>query len=171
MYQFLHIGRAGDLSDGSDRRIYRLLEMLPGFLAWATIGLVILLSFFLPIWVAIFIIIFDVYWFIKTLYLSFHLRISYNKLRENLKINWLERLNNLQPSTYSVKALKSWQDIYHLIFLPLYKEDFYLVSASLESLMKTNYQKEKIIVALCWEERVGEKAEQVTKEIERIYGN
>src|SRR3989344_1887487 len=155
MPDYLHIGRASDLAEKRDRRVYRAFEIMPGLLAWTTILLIILLSFFVPVFIAVFIIIFDVYWFIKTLYLSLHLRVSYNKLRENLKINWLEELNNLQPTTYNLQ-LKSWRDIYHVIFLPLYKEDFSLVSASMEGLLKSNYPKEKMIVVLCWEERGGE---------------
>ena len=122
-------------------------------------------------YIAVFIIIFDVYWFIKTLYLSFHLRASYNKLRENLKINWLDRLTKLPVTSYKLQSLKSWQDVYHLIFFPLYKEGFHLVSASLESLAKADYPKEKMIVVLCWEERGGETTEQTAREIERIYSN
>ncbi|OGN00961.1 MAG: hypothetical protein A3B91_00580 [Candidatus Yanofskybacteria bacterium RIFCSPHIGHO2_02_FULL_41_29] len=170
MPDYLHIGRASDLAEKRDRRVYRAFEIMPGLLAWTTILLIILLSFFVPVFIAVFIIIFDVYWFIKTLYLSLHLRVSYNKLRENLKINWLEELNNLQPTTYNLQ-LKSWRDIYHVIFLPLYKEDFSLVSASMEGLLKSNYPKEKMIVVLCWEERGGEATRQTTEEIEKTYGN
>jgi len=95
MYPYLHIGRAGDLSDTRDRKIYLAFEMMPGVLAWVTLILIIVLSFVAPVFVAVFIILFDVYWFIKTIYLSFHLRISYNKLKENLRVNWLEKLNQL----------------------------------------------------------------------------
>jgi len=75
-YEFFHVGRADDLEDVKNRRIYRALEILPGFLAWLTLVLMVVLSFLTPVFVAIFIILFDVYWFIKTIYLSFHLRIS-----------------------------------------------------------------------------------------------
>ncbi len=171
MYDFLHIGRASELTETRDRKLYRLLEIVPGFLAWITIILIVTLSFIAPVFIAIFIIIFDVYWLIKTVYLSLHLRISYNKLKENLKINWLEKLNSLEPRTYDIKTIQSWRDITHLVFLPLYKEDFALVSATMESLVKSNYPKENIIVILCWEERGGEMTEQTVAEIDRIYGN
>lgn len=170
MYDYLHLGRASELSNPKERRIYRALEILPGFLAWATLILVIVFSFVLPVWIAILIIIFDIYWLIKTVYLSFHLRISYNKLRENLKINWLSKLNELETSNYKLK-IKSWHDIHHLIFLPLYKEDFSLVSATIESLIRSNYPKEKMIVVLCWEERGGKETKQTVQEIEKTYNN
>src|SRR3990167_9666342 len=171
MPDYLHIGRASDLAEKRDRRVYRAFEIMPGLLAWTTILLIILLSFFVPVFIAVFIIIFDVYWLIKTIYLSLHLRVSYNKLRENLKINWLDKLKKLDTGGYQIRTIKTWEDVYHLIFLPLYKEDFELVSASVEGLFKTNYPKEKMIVVLCWEERGGEETQQVVAEIEKIYAN
>ena len=71
---------------------YRFYEMIPGLLAWITIILMFVLSWLTPTAVAIFIILFDIYWLFKTLYLSFHLRATFSKMRENLKINWLKRL-------------------------------------------------------------------------------
>ena len=170
-YEFFHVGRADDLEDVKNRRIYRALEILPGFLAWLTLVLMVVLSFLTPVFVAIFIILFDVYWFIKTIYLSFHLRISYKRLKKNMKIDWLKALNQLPTVNYQLSTVKSWHDIRHLIFLPLYKEDISLVSATMEGLLRANYPKEKMIVVLCWEERGGEATELVVREIGRLYSN
>lgn len=171
MRDFLHMGRAPDLAGSKDRKFYRAFEIMPGFLAWLTLALIAILSFLLPLWVAVFIILFDVYWFIKTIYLSLHLRISYNKLKQNLKINWLDRLKQLPITSYQLPVIRSWEDINHLIFLPLYKEDFALASASIEALLRSNYPKEKMLVVLCWEERGGEMTERTVREVERVYGN
>jgi cellulose synthase/poly-beta-1,6-N-acetylglucosamine synthase-like glycosyltransferase len=171
MYEYLHIGRASDLSSQKDRRLYRVLEIMPGFLAWFTMFLVVVLSFFIPVFMAIFIIAFDVYWLIKTIYLSLHLRVSYGKLKRNLKINWLDKLGKLPITDYRLQGLKSWQDIYHFVFLPIYKEDYSVVSGCLEGLLKSNYPKSKMAVILCWEERAGGETEVVVEEIKKNYGN
>ncbi len=171
MRDYLHIGRATDITNKKDRRLYRSFEILPGFLAWSTLFLVVLLSFLTPFFMAIFIIIFDVYWLIKTVYLSLHLRVSYNKLKKNMSANWVDKLNKLQIVDYKLPGLKSWQDIYHLIFLPIYKEDYLIVSATIEGLLKTNYPKSKMVVVLCWEERGGKETENVVQEIGKSYKN
>ena len=57
---YLHIGSADDLA-GQDRVLYRALEIMPAFLAWGTIALMIFLSWKAPVWIAIFIITFDRY--------------------------------------------------------------------------------------------------------------
>ena len=169
--KYLHLGRARDLSDSKDRRLYRLLEIMPGFLAWTTMLLVVFLSIITPFFMAIFIIAFDVYWLIKTIYLSLHLRVSYNKLKRNLKINWLDKLNNLPVSNYKLHGLKSWQDIYHFIFIPIAKEDYSIISSNLEGLLKTNYPKSKMVVVICWEERGGKEIAGVAREVEKNYKN
>src|SRR3989344_4848520 len=139
MQEYLHIGRATDLTNKKDHRLYRLLEIMPGFLAWATLFLVVVLSFLIPVFMAIFIIAFDVYWLIKTVYLSLHLRVSYGKLKRNLKINWLDKLDKLLVADYKLQGLKSWQDVYHYVFLPIYKEDYSIIASTMEGLLKTNY--------------------------------
>ena len=100
MYDYLHIGRAGDLENIKDKKLYRAFEMMPGVLAWLTLILIVVLSFLIPVFVAVFIILFDIYWLTKTLYLSFHLRVSYNRLKQNLKVNWLEKLSQLPVTSY-----------------------------------------------------------------------
>jgi len=90
---------------------------------------------------------FDTYWLLKTLYLSLHLRHAFSKMRENEKINWLNELRSLtndkRPTTHNIG---NWQDIYHLVILPMYNEPYEVVRDSFESLAKINYPKEKMIV-------------------------
>src|SRR3989338_6353039 len=102
---YTKLSKSLDLSDKKERFLYRFFEILPGVLAWATLILIIILSFTAPVFIAIFIIIFDVYWFIKTLYLSLHLRQAFKKLKHNLTINWLESLENLSPENYTLKGV------------------------------------------------------------------
>lgn len=168
-YPYLHYGRATDVADPRDRRLYRALEILPGVLSWLTLALIIVLSFIIPFYMAIFIIAFDIYWLIKTVYLSLHLRVAYNKLRQNQKTGWLDKLENLPVSSYTLPGLQTWKEINHFIFLPLYKESYDVVAASIESLVKSNYLKEKMAVILCWEERAGEETRQTVEAIEKAY--
>ena len=63
--------------------------MMPGILAWGTLALLVLLSWLTPIWIAFFIIAFDVYWLLKTIYLSLHLRSGFKKSKRIQKsIGW-----------------------------------------------------------------------------------
>ncbi|MFH1347036.1 MAG: glycosyltransferase family 2 protein [Spirochaetota bacterium] len=148
----------------------RFFEILPGALAWITIILMFLLSWLTPVWVAIFIILFDIYWLLKTVYLSIHLRTSFKKIRGNLKINWLERLRTITINNDN-KIKGQWSDIYHLIILPMYKEQYEVVRESFDALAKTNYPKDKIIVVLAPEERAGEKTRETAEKIENEFND
>jgi len=143
----------------------KILEILPGALTWFTLGLLIFLSYKQPIWVAIFIILFDCYWLFKTAFLYFHLQASFRQMRANKKINWLQKLGE-QPSVSS-----KWQEIYHLIILPMYKEPHEVVRDSFLGLKNANYPKEKLIVVLATEERAGEAAQIAAQKIKGEFEN
>ena len=48
-----------------DRFYKRLFEIIPGLMTWATLGTLFVLAFLKPLWVAIFVITFDLYWVIR----------------------------------------------------------------------------------------------------------
>ena len=146
-------------------RLYRFFEIIPGSLAWITIILIFLLSWLAPAATAIFIILFDIYWLLKTIYLSFHLRATFSKMRESLKINWLEKIKQLPITNYQLP-----DNIYHLIILPMYKEPYEIVKESFESLTKTNYPKDKFIVILATEEKGGEPGQETARKIQQEFG-
>ena len=75
---------------------YRLFELIPATLAWATLLLVVLLSWQAPVFAAVFIILFDIYWLLKSMYLSFHLRATFRKMQANLKVDWRGELEKLE---------------------------------------------------------------------------
>ena len=86
---YLHVGRASELS-GRDRIIYRLFEMLPGFLSVGTLLLFVALSFTRPDWAAYLTIVFSMYWLFRTIYLSIHLRYNFKRMRHNMALDWNE---------------------------------------------------------------------------------
>ena len=157
---YLKIGTAGDLKDKREKVVYRLLEIFPGTLSWLTLAAIILFSWRLPFWAAIFIIAFDVYWLFKSIYLSLHMRASFGKMRANLKKDWLQELRQVEVNSVELKDFK-WQDVYHLVILPMYKEPYEIVMESFLALSKISYPLEKLIVVLATEERGGEAAREV----------
>ncbi|QQG46121.1 MAG: glycosyltransferase family 2 protein [Candidatus Niyogibacteria bacterium] len=157
VYPYLHIASHKDLI-GRDRVIYRALEILPGFLSWGTLGAVVFFSWASPVGIAIFIIIFDVYWLIKTFYLSFHLRVNWKRLKRNLIIDWEARLQNLK-----------WDHVWQMVILPMYKEDYKVVAESLDALLGAKWPKEKMIIVLAAEERARPETENAVKKLEENY--
>jgi len=148
------------LALGKDWFIYRCFEILPAFLSWGTLFLAFILSWLAPVVVAIFIIVFDCFWLLRVFYLSFHQSASYRIMKKNLSIDWLKK----------IKKLKKWQDIYHLIILPMYREEADIVRPSLLALTEADYPKDKMIVVLAVEERGGKEAEETAETIQEEFG-
>ncbi len=84
-----------------DRKKQRILEMIPGILTWSTIFGMFIFSYFLPVYVAIFIIIFDIYWIMRTIFIAYYSIEGYQKLKEGKNIDWWDRCQNISnPSNY-----------------------------------------------------------------------
>jgi len=160
---YLRIAKAADLKNPKERTLYRLLEIFPGAFSWLTLFLAFLLSWLAPVWVAIFIIPFVLYWFFRTIYLSFHLRAGYQMMRNNEKTDWISKLDELKG--------KKWRQIHHLVILPMYKEPMEIVRNSFLSLVNCDYPKEKMIVVLALEERATEHNKIIAEAIEKEFKN
>jgi hypothetical protein len=68
----------------------RLLEILPGVLTWTTLLGAPLLSYFHPVWISVYIILFDIYWFLKGANVAIHLLHSHHRLKMHNRVNWRE---------------------------------------------------------------------------------
>jgi len=139
--RYLHVGSAADL-EGRDRITYRALEMVPGILAWGTLFLMVVLSWKRPVWVAIFIIAFDLYWLVKTIFLAFHIRANWRRMQHHLQIDWKERLETVK-----------WSHLWQLVVLPTAGEPEEVIAESIDSLAKSDWPKERMIVVLGMEDK------------------
>ncbi|MEK7097620.1 MAG: glycosyltransferase family 2 protein, partial [Patescibacteria group bacterium] len=165
---YLKIGKAGDLS-GRDYKIYRGLEMLPAFLSWATLIILVALSYLKPIWVAYFIVAFDVYWLLLVAYLGIHLVVSYKKLKQNMRIDWEEKCRGLDLSKAGLR-LESIDELAHLIIFPTYNESLDVIRPSFRAVVNDGYPTKNMIMVLAIEERGGHEAMERAKTIEQEFG-
>jgi len=159
MENYLEISKASDLENRKERYLYRFFEILPGFLSWLTLILALFLSYFTPAIVGVFIILFDLYWLFRVAYLSFHQVSAFLKMKKNLKINWLSL----------AEKMNGFEEIFHLVCLPFYKEGPEIIESSLNSILNSNYPKEKMIVILAAEEKGGERAKKVAEEMKEKF--
>ncbi|MEK7566526.1 MAG: glycosyltransferase family 2 protein [Patescibacteria group bacterium] len=159
MPDYIKAGSHNDFT-GRDRLIYKALEILPAFLSWGTLGAVVFFSWASPVGVAIFIILFDIYWLIKTVYLSLHLRANWKRLKHNLAVDWEERLQNLK-----------WGHVWQLVILPMYKEGYEVVDETLDSILKSKWPKDRMIIVLAVEERVKDEVADTVQKTEEKYAS
>ncbi len=144
---------------------YRTLEIIPGATLWLSFILVIVLSFIKPLWIIYFILIYDLYWFIRITYFVIYLFLGLRKYRAVNKVNWLAE----------VQKIGNYEKYYHLIFLPTYKEGLKVFEDTFRGLANANYDTKKFIIVLNREERAGkEYTEQFLKDakiLQEKYGH
>lgn len=153
----LHVGSARDVT-GRTRALYRALEMLPATLSWGTLGLVVMLSLYQSTLAAYLIILFALYWLLKTIYLSLHLRHNWRRLRAHMAIDWTDRL-----------AAHDGEHVRHLIVLPFYHEPRETLTTTLETLANADGDPQQRLVVLAAEERAGEAAVTMARAVAREY--
>ncbi|MCX6724295.1 MAG: glycosyltransferase family 2 protein [Candidatus Staskawiczbacteria bacterium] len=156
---YLNISKASDVADAGGRRIYRFFEMIPAIISLGTLFGVLVFSWLFPSGVAIFIICFCFYYLFRILYFSLHQTVGYFRVKSNMKKDWLKEL----------RKISRWKSIYHIIILPTYKESKEIIEESIESLVKSDYPKEKMIVVLAVEKRAGKNFEDQAGDIAKKY--
>ena len=140
---------------------HRFWEMFPGILVWTTLISAIVFSFISPIWVIIFIIVFDLYWLFRVGYFVVYIVISWRQYRRTTKENWMIKL----------KQQENWERIHHLVILPTYKEGIEILRATFRSLASTNFPNKRMIVVLAGEERDHEQFQKNAELIEQEFGS
>ncbi|MCC6639190.1 glycosyltransferase family 2 protein [Candidatus Falkowbacteria bacterium] len=142
-----------------DRKGYRRLEYIPGILIWTTLVGSIALSFFKPLWVIYFILVFSLYWVTRLFYFVFYVSIAAHRYHKEIKIDWLAK----------TQELAGYEDYYHIVFLPTYSEPFEVINKTLEGLEQSVYDKQKMIVVLSWEERAKQVYDEVCPKVIKAY--
>lgn len=87
--------------------LWRLLEAVPGLITWTILLGSLILSIFMPRVIAYAILLFDVYWLVKSITLSRNLIRAYQHLRRDTRIDWTSRLQALERSIDSYAATLS----------------------------------------------------------------
>ncbi|MCL4382213.1 MAG: glycosyltransferase family 2 protein [Patescibacteria group bacterium] len=134
-------------------KTHRALEILLPLISWGLITMPFWLSFWHPALVAYFVIGFDVYWFYKSATLAINALRSYLTLSAHVKVDWLTQ----------AKKIPGWNNIYHAIIIPEYKEPLSVLKETLDSLSQQDYPLDKIFVVLATEARDKEALETARK--------
>ena len=115
----------------------RVAETIVPILTWIIITLPLWLSPFHPAIVAYFIIAFDTYFFYKSTITVYYAVISYKAILRANKISFKNRVLSLKP-----------KNIQHFVIIPNFKEPFYKLEETLQSIAHSDYPYKKISVVL-----------------------
>jgi hypothetical protein len=152
------VARANELT-GRDQRLYRFLEIVPGLAAWGTLLGIVWASIYASFFAAYFIIAFAIYWVLKTIFLSYHVRYNWKRLRHHMALDWGQLI-----------AKFAYDDYYHLVIFPFYEEPQEVIDGALKGLIAANYDPKKLLVVLAAEGRAGAGALAKAQLAEAAYG-
>lgn len=152
------VARANELT-GRDRRFYRFLEIVPGVAAWATLIGIVWASIYASFFAAYFIIAFAIYWVLKTIFLSYHVRYNYKRLKHHMELDWSQLIKRFRCN-----------DFYHLVVFPYYQEPQEVLEGAMKGLVAAKYDPKKLIVVLAAEERAGKESVDLAHQMQQTYG-
>ncbi len=93
--------------DPKERRVQRSLEIIPAILTWSTLIGMIVFSFMTPMWMAVLIIAFDVYWIHRTIFIAYYSVKAFKKLKRGSSIDWFDRCTKIgEPEEFSQDIAK-----------------------------------------------------------------
>lgn len=180
---------------GKRSRFYRFFEMLPGSISYLVIALPVLLSFINPIYGAVFIIVFIIVWFVKTVGMSYRTIEGYNTLQRAQKIDWKGRLADLENPATALETKPyqgSWQsethehnlaqltatvharkpsDIYNAVIIATYNESRDVLEPTLKAVLEGDYDPKRIIMTIAYEARGPESTEEAVKALQKKYAS
>ncbi|HSX48888.1 MAG TPA: glycosyltransferase family 2 protein [Candidatus Saccharimonadales bacterium] len=132
-------------------KIQRALEILPGFVSWNLILFPYWGIFVIPVVVAYFILIFNIYWFYQSLTIAVTIVISHLRIQAAMNYDWVKDLQGF-PDAKLVR---------HVIIIPTYKEPLHTLQRTLNSLKNQELDKKQLIVVLAMEWKEDEKERQI----------
>ena len=154
---------------------WRALEILPGALTWTALLGTIVLSFFQPVLVAIFVICFDLYWLFRSIRMTANTVRTYRYMKRDQLIDWKEKLVNITareaPNSQLVADFIKPDQLYHVVILVHYKEPLELLLGSIKSYAQSRTNLERLWLVVASEERAGNEIHQIFQKINERFGN
>jgi len=142
----------------------RLFEILPACISWTVILAPIALAIFWPMYLAIILLVYLSFWFVRTFVMSFFLIKGYFQYKKDIALDWFKMVKELPKE-------RGFKDIYHVVIVPTYKENIKILESSVKSVVESEYPMDKVIYVLATEERDKENAEKSVKILKKKYSS
>lgn len=178
---------------------YRFFEMLPGLLSYSIVIMTIVLSIVSPIAAAIFILGYDIMWFVKTIATSYRIIQGYSILKKAQKVNWLQRLHDLNDVNqalhdyHTTKEDADWQrarhyknlmnvaanqkdyyrpdEVYNAVIVAAYNETRDTLEPTVKAIASSTYDLKNMIFIVAYEERGGDPIQELAQSLIAEYGH
>jgi len=180
-------------------RLYRFFEMVPAFISYGAIILLIVLSIVNPLWAAIYLLLVIVTMIVKAVGIAIHTIAGYRRLNGAQKVNWQQRLQDLEDTQTALESVSTPaaaefnasrhienlemiaaaqpgsfpkpSEIYNAVIIAAYNEPYEVIEPTIQSLIATTYNKKQLMVVLAYEERGGEAIRLTAQRLQQEFKN
>ena len=176
---------------GPRRPLYRFFEMLPGLSSLAMLAAPFVLSFFSPLLAALFILLYIISFFVRSLAIAVRTTGGYKLLKRAERIDWVSRLadcadpaGTLQrishqsiPHYRNLELLASRaqrrtpSDMYNAVIIATYNESIDVLEPTIQAVLRNTYDMSRMIVILAYEGRDGAQSEGACITLVETYGH
>ncbi len=186
-----------DIPVGKRTRQYRFFETLPALLSYGAIFILILLSLIDPLWASAYLLLIIVTVLVKAVGIAFHTIKGRSYLDRAQLVHWRNRLDDLERPEESLKrvpretsAFGSLQhhenlrfvaaasdsypkpsEIYNAVIIAAYNESYEVLDPTLQSVIDTTYDNDRLIIVIAYEERGGAAIEATARKLEEKYAD
>lgn len=167
---------------------YRFFEMLPGLISWSILILPLVLSLVNPTITVLFIIAYLLLWFAKAVAMNIRALQGYQVTMQHQRLDWQQLMRDLESGQVSEAGAKlpKWHainvrrlqahptpvkpsDIIHAVIIATYNESRAVVEPTIQSVLAMDYDMQKVIFVLAYEERGGPEVEKQSHELVKEY--
>lgn len=175
---------------------YRLFEMLPAFLSYGALILLVILSLISPTLAAIYLLLVIVTLLVKATGIAFRTIQGRIRLEAAERVDWHRRLldlenpgasyeivrhshskmfgssshiENLRLMSADPGAFPRPSQIYNAVIVATWNESYDVLSPTIESVLNSTYDSKKIILVFAYEQRGGEATKQTAERLQREY--
>jgi hypothetical protein len=172
-----------------DRRgWYRFFEILPGSLSWLVLLLPLILSFINVTLAVVFILAYLLVYFVRSLAYSARALSGYRTMKQHIRLNWAGLLEDVQAGhatadkfkrprwhQENLKRVKSYEtiikpsELMHAVVIATVNESREVLEPTIQSVLASDYDMQKVILVLAYEGRAGEAAEERITELLKVY--
>ncbi len=119
----------------------RILEIVPGFVSWNLILLPYWGIFVFPVFVAYFVLFFNVYWFYQSLQIAVTSIVSHTRIQAAKVYDWMG----------DVRDFPDYKKVRHIVIIPTYKEPLHILERTLNSLAVQEMSLKQIVPVIAME--------------------
>ena len=159
-----------ELVDKHEKKIFRILEIIPGLFTWIVIFSPIWLGLIFPEALVYFLIFLTVYWCYLAIKGTIGGFIGYKRHNKEMAIDWAkvcEKLDYSQlPDRDTLPA--SLNDVRHFLLIPVYSEPYELLQSTVNALFEQTFPLNRVNITFAIEEKY---ATRVIEDLNNIFGD